>query len=48
METQNLNESFAVNPNPTSGEVMVTMFSNTNKVVVFELCNAIGKTFGTL
>ena len=36
-------ELFTVSPNPTNGEVVVNMFSKTNKLVVFELCNTIGK-----
>jgi hypothetical protein len=40
-------ESFSVSPNPTSGEIMISLMSNTAKKVMFELSNTIGKTLYT-
>ncbi len=42
LETRN--EWFSVSPNPTSGEIKVSIISKVNKVVSFELTDAQGKT----
>jgi hypothetical protein len=38
------NENFSVSPNPTSGDIKISMISKLNKTVVFELTDAQGKT----
>jgi hypothetical protein len=43
--TQNLNEYFSVSPNPTSGEVVVSLTSNSNKKMLFVLNDAAGKMY---
>ena len=41
------NEWFPVSPKPSSGDVVVSLSSNGNKNIVFELSNAVGKTLYT-
>jgi hypothetical protein len=44
IETQNLNDVWSVSPNPTSGNIKVSIVSKNNKTVSFELTDAQGKT----
>ena len=37
-------EQWSVSPNPTSGEIRISMVSKTNKTIVFELTDAQGKS----
>ena len=43
VKTQNLDEYFVVSPNPTSGEIKVSLLSKVKKTVSFELTDAQGK-----
>ena len=44
VETQNTNDVWSVSPNPTSGEIKVSILSKVNKTVSFELSGAQGKS----
>ena len=44
IKAKNLNEHFSVSPNPTSGEVVILLTSNSNKKIVFKLTDVAGKT----
>jgi sugar lactone lactonase YvrE len=43
LETQNLNDVWSVSPNPTNGEIKVSIVSKTNKTLSFEFTDAQGK-----
>ena len=40
-------EKWTVSPNPNDGNLVVSLSSNTNKIIVFELTNAFGKTLSS-
>jgi alpha-amylase len=40
-------EIWTVSPNPNNGNIVASLYSNTNKTIVFELSNAVGKTLYT-
>jgi hypothetical protein len=42
-----IKEAFSVSPNPNDGNIIVALTSNSNKTIVFELSNAVGKKLYT-